>query len=333
MTATTHAVPTRRQAPLQALQRALDGSAYAAWVLGLVLSWELWLLCLLFWPAGDGPLAAFAAEFRAWCFGADADTGGVGIVQAIAMLTSPLLMVVVVLAVWGRALRTAWQDARRRLLLHGGASVIASAASAGLLMATTELPAPAGAAFPADALRTAVPAPELRLLGHDGTAFDLAAERGRVVLLTAVYSSCGYACPGLMNEVTSTLAALTDAERDRLRIGLITLDPVRDTTGVLATVAQARGFVPPTTRMLTGEPSLVERTLDRLGFERRRDPQTGVIDHANLFVLVDPQGRIAYRLGAAGKADPADQGRAAPSPTAGWLLAAVRTLLRETGGQ
>ncbi|MBK8098659.1 MAG: SCO family protein [Planctomycetes bacterium] len=301
------------------LERTFAGWRFGAWAIGLVVAYELWLLLMLVVPAGDGPFAAFAAEFRAWCFGADVATGSSNQVQAFAMLTSPLLILAVVHVVWGDQLRLAWRHARGRLFGHGGAAVGLAAATALALLWSAEVPANGPLPFPAAAIRTAVPAPEVRLVAHDGSPFDLAAERGRVVLMTAVYSQCGYTCPGLLADLHATLSALTPAERNELRVVIPTLDPVRDTLPILAEVAKGRNFAAPGVRMLTGEPPAVESALDRLGFERRRDPQTGVIDHANLFVLIDRRGRVAYRL--------------APSDTQKhWLLAAVRALLAEDAG-
>jgi cytochrome oxidase Cu insertion factor (SCO1/SenC/PrrC family) len=40
----------------------------------------------------------------------------------------------------------------------------------------------------------------------------------------------------------------------------------------------------------------VHDALSRLGFSRSVNPVTRTIDHANLFLLVDAEGRIAYRF-------------------------------------
>ena len=65
-----------------------------------------------------------------------------------------------------------------------------------------------------------------------------------------------------------------------------------------------------------GESAEVESTLDRMQMARERDPETGVINHANLFLLIDREGRLAYRLGLGER-----QQR--------WLVSALRVLLRE----
>jgi cytochrome oxidase Cu insertion factor (SCO1/SenC/PrrC family) len=68
--------------------------------------------------------------------------------------------------------------------------------------------------------------------------------------------------------------------------------------------------------LVTGDPAEVEPLLDRMQIARQRDPETGVISHANLFLLIDREGRIAYRLGLGER-----QQR--------WLTSALRVLLRE----
>ncbi|MNC96767.1 hypothetical protein D3C83_142260 [compost metagenome] len=60
----------------------------------------------------------------------------------------------------------------------------------------------------------------------------------------------------------------------------------------------------------------MESTLDALGVARTRDPETGVIDHANLFVLVDRDGRVAYRFTLGERQER-------------WLVQALRLLLAE----
>ena len=69
-------------------------------------------------------------------------------------------------------------------------------------------------------------------------------------------------------------------------------------------------------RRSLGPSAPLERLLDRVQIARERDPETGVISHANLFLLIDRDGRIAYRFGLGER-----QQR--------WLTSALRILLRE----
>jgi len=61
-------------------------------------------------------------------------------------------------------------------------------------------------------------------------------------------------------------------------------------------MARLHGVSAPLFHLLGGEPAIVNRVLDGFGFKRNRDPKTGAIDHANLFVLMDRTGHVAYRF-------------------------------------
>ena len=99
----------------------------------------------------------------------------------------------------------------------------------------------------------------------------------------------------------------------------VTLDPEHDSPEVLAGLAEAHGLSAPLYQLLTGEPSEGERVLNEMSIARQRDPETGVIDHANLFLLLDRDGQVAYRLGLGERQER-------------WLVSALRVLLREAPG-
>jgi protein SCO1/2 len=144
---------------------------------------------------------------------------------------------------------------------------------------------------------------------------DLAALRGQVVILTAVYASCPHTCPQILTQAKRAIASLSDEERESLRIVAVTLDPAKDTPEALADLATRHGLDAPLYNLVTGEPAEVEAVLDSMGIARERDPQTGIIDHANLVLLLDRDGRIAYRL---------TLGRQER-----WLVSALRVLVKE----
>ncbi len=119
-----------------------------------------------------------------------------------------------------------------------------------------------------------------------------------------------------MQQAKAAVAALTDAERDEVSVVGITLDPANDTPARLAAMAVGQEIEAPRFRLATGDPATVEALLDRLDVSRPRDPVTGVIDHGNLFFVVDRRGKIAYRLTIGER-----QQR--------WLVAALRGLIAE----
>jgi protein SCO1/2 len=275
------------------------GWRFPVFVLSALASFTLLVGALVALPAGLGPAGAFAETFRVWCFGLDPRTGEMNGAAVFTMLTEPLVLAAVVFAVWRGPLREARALPARRL-----GPTIASALALVLLTIGTLFAleraseAEAAAPFRPASLRTALPAPRIALLSHEGVPASLEAERGKVVLLTAVYAGCGQACPKIMAQVRRAAAALGAHENGRdLRVLAVTLDPERDTPAVLADLARAQRIGAPLFRLLTGPPEDVNRVLDDMGIARRRDPETGVIDHVNMFILIDRDGRLAYRFG------------------------------------
>ena len=86
------------------------------------------------------------------------------------------------------------------------------------------------------------PAPELRLTRGDGSTFDLAGERGRVIAVFFGYANCPDICPTTLADLAKVAAALDDGDRARFRVLFVSVDPARDTPA--AADAYARRFHP-----------------------------------------------------------------------------------------
>lgn len=85
------------------------------------------------------------------------------------------------------------------------------------------------------------PAPPLTFTTFDGSQFDLAAEKGRVVLLYFGYTHCPDVCPTTMGDWARAKRALGD-KADRVRFVFVSMDPDRDTPELAQ--AYARQFDP-----------------------------------------------------------------------------------------
>lgn len=120
----------------------------------------------------------------------------------------------------------------------------------------------------------------------------------------------------IMAQAKAAVAALDKSQRQDLTIVGITLDPKNDTRERLAQMAEGQGVSAPLWNLVTGEPEKVERTLDLLSVSRSRDPKTGIINHSNLFILVDRSGRVAYHLTLGERQQQ-------------WLISALQVLLAE----
>lgn len=302
----------RELAPTRALSWAFAPQRLPAFMITLSALYTAAVVTMLVAPAGPTGFGAFAEEFKVWCFGYDPATRSVQPMYVVTMLMQPIVLSAGVLLLFGADLRASVRRAPRAFV---PASLLALAVALVGGTAVSKMRAPRAEA-PLDALRTALPAPTIRLVDQTGAPFDLAAEQGRVVLLTSVYASCTLSCPMILAATKRALAGLTTAERSALVVAAVTLDPEHDDAARLLALADAQQVSAPSFRLLTGAAPEVNAVLDGLQVARKRDPATGLIDHANLFVLVDKKGRIAYRfsLGEGEKQ---------------WLLPAVRRLLAE----
>jgi protein SCO1/2 len=180
-----------------------------------------------------------------------------------------------------------------------------------LLLAALALAAPASAAeLPGDSV--------YRLsdvyTDQDGRAFRLADGRGKVRLATMFYTSCPYICPLIIDSAKGVEHALTPAERDRLAILLVSLDPARDDPAALKRIAAKRRLDPARWTLARTEAAGVRRTAAVLGI-RYRALADGEFNHSSALVLLDGEGRVLART---------EQLGAVPDPA---FLAAVKTAL------
>jgi len=301
-----------------AVYRFLVGGGFPAFTLCLLLFYVMLLVGLLLAPPGQTGLAAFADDFRIWCFGFDPATGRVEWSYVVAMTVPPMMLASILLLLWWEPLRGMFDRPRRLVAPAGAAALIVAAAAAGFASSgggsvRGELP------FPAEELRTRHRPPVVALTNQKGEAVELASLRGNVVMLTAVYASCPHTCPLVLQQAKRAVQAVELEEVSDLRVVAVTLDPSHDTPDVLAGLAGMHGLDAPLYNLVTGPPEEVESTLDAMGVARTRDPETGVIDHANLFLLVDREGRLAYRFSLGERQER-------------WLTSALRILLREPAG-
>lgn len=284
---------------LRGLGRFLAGWAFPSF---LVFTSALWTVVLgLLWvaPTEGTAVEQFAHDFRVWCFGVDPETGTVQWAYAATMVSAPFLLGGFTVMVWWDPLVRLWRSAPRKLWRTGLASVALVgllAGGMGLLGWSTQGPRQEELPFPAEALRLERAAPGLELVDHRGDTVTLESLRGRVIVVTGIYARCALACPRILGEAKRVLAGLAPSVRRDVVVVGITMDPEHDRPEVLADLADAHGVDAPRFRLATGEPEHVERVLDRYDIARQRNPDTGVIDHANLFLVIDRRGRLAYRF-------------------------------------
>lgn len=276
--------------------RWMAGFGFPTFSLSLLFTFTLLSGLVLLIPDGSSALSRFAEEFRIWCFGYDPDTGRMQTVWVVLLFVNPAILAAFLWLVWGREIRRAWGEQRQgviRAAIWGAVAVALFSVG----FAFFDLPeADDGYEFPAEELRTAYVVPEFSFEDQHGQQVTNTTFAGDVVILTSIYSVCPTACPLILQQAKRVLEAVDPEIRGDIRVVGITMDPERDTRDSLRSMAERQGVDGDVFRLLSGPPEPIFALLDRLGIERRTDPETGLIDHTNAFLLVDRSGRIAYRF-------------------------------------
>jgi protein SCO1/2 len=170
-----------------------------------------------------------------------------------------------------------------------------------------------GATPKSEPLSTIGPAPAFTLTAQDDRRLSLADLRGKVVVLTFIYTTCTDTCPLLTAKMASLQPRLGADFARRVFFVSVTVDPERDTPARLKGYGAAHGAKFDGWAFLTGTPAQIREVAKRYGIFYKKTAR-GDVDHTFLTSVIDQRGllRVQY-MGV--KFDPIE------------LLADVRTLL------
>lgn len=127
-----------------------------------------------------------------------------------------------------------------------------------------------------------------------GSDFQLADGRGRVRLVAMFYTSCRYVCPLIIDSAKGVEHALAPAERARLGVLLVSLDPARDDVAALRSVFDKRRLDPARWTLARTEAAGVRKLAAVLGV-RYRALADGEFNHTSALVLLDRDGSVLAR--------------------------------------
>ena len=157
--------------------------------------------------------------------------------------------------------------------------------------------------LPLSALAAGKPAPlprdsvyqlPVQLVDQDGKRFAWASRRGKVQLVSMFYTSCQYICPLIVDSGKAVERQLAPAERERLGILLISMDPARDTPAALMSIVDKRKLDRARWTLASPAPADVREVAGVLGI-RYRALADGEFNHTSALVLLDGEGRILAR--------------------------------------
>ncbi|MBK6486006.1 MAG: SCO family protein [Gemmatimonadetes bacterium] len=275
------------------------GHGVAAMTLALILVITAGWWALALYPVG-ADVPSWVERTRAACFGT-VDSGLPSAGGWVLLVGEPIGMMGVLISVWGESLRTDLAWLRRRwwgqaVMLSTVLAVSMGSVAAGTVVAGA-IALERGETFnsltaAAPVTRLDLPAPPLVLTDQHGEGFDLAAWRGRPVIVTFAFGHCADVCPTQVHQLRE---ARRGAGKESVPIVVVTLDPWRDVPARLPHIA-AQWELTAEDRVLSGEVADVNAMLDAWSVARARDPATGDIAHPPVALLVNEQGRIAARL-------------------------------------
>ena len=147
-----------------------------------------------------------------------------------------------------------------------------------------------------------------------GKNFHLPDRRGHVQIVSMFYTSCTVTCPLMIDSGLGIEHALKPAQRNALRILLVSFDPQRDTPAVLAALAVKRHLDAQRWTLARTDDAGVRTFAALLGVRYRRIAG-GDFNHTSGLILLDAEGRILAKT---------DQLGAVPDPK---FLSAVRAAL------
>ena len=135
---------------------------------------------------------------------------------------------------------------------------------------------------------------QARLLDQAGRPVQWRDLRGKPRIATMFYSNCPYMCPLIIETGKGIDRALTPAERSRLGVVMVSLDPKRDTPAALAALASKRKLDGSRWRLLQPRPQDL-RAITGVLQMRYRALADGEFNHTSVLVLLDAEGRVLAR--------------------------------------
>jgi protein SCO1/2 len=134
----------------------------------------------------------------------------------------------------------------------------------------------------------------LKLTDQHGKSWDWRRKRGQPQLVSMFYSSCQYICPLIVESGKAVERALTPAQRARLGVMMISMDPARDTPATLARMARQRHI--DDRRWSLASPAADDvRSVAGVLDVRYRQLSDGEFNHTSVLILLDAGGRMLAR--------------------------------------
>jgi protein SCO1/2 len=137
-------------------------------------------------------------------------------------------------------------------------------------------------------------APPIALHDANGTPVTLAAQRGRYVLVTFIYTHCPDVCPLITQNLNAALRVIGPTARSRVRVLAVSVDPVGDTPKAVRAYARVKHLFPQF-RYLIGSHAELRRVW-KAWHVQAVEAKPDLVDHVAYTALIDTKGkeRVLY---------------------------------------
>jgi protein SCO1 len=176
---------------------------------------------------------------------------------------------------------------------------IARIALLGVFVAFTSTSAAPVAELPGDSVYQL----SLPLADQSGKSFDFASLRGKPRLITMFYTSCPYMCPLIIDTARMTERQLSEAQRARLSVLMVSFDARRDDPATLKAQADKRKIDTSRWTLARTDAANVRKLAAILGIQYRQLDDSE-FNHSSVLILLDSEGRMVARSEVMGKTDP-----------------------------
>lgn len=129
---------------------------------------------------------------------------------------------------------------------------------------------------------------------QDNERIRLASYEGHPVLVSMIFTNCGYACPMIVRDMKRVASHLSPEVAEDVRFLLVSLDPERDTPAQMARFAEAHRLDADKWTLVTGSSSQVRSLAAMLGIRYRKESD-GQFAHSNIISILDPSGVIVHQ--------------------------------------
>jgi protein SCO1 len=142
------------------------------------------------------------------------------------------------------------------------------------------------------------------LTNQAGKDFVLGDQRGTPLIVSMFSTSCQMVCPMLVEAIKATEQKLSEGDRKRVNVLLVTFDPQVDTVAVLQKTAKDRQLDEGHWTLARTDAASVRKLASVLGIQYKA-LGNGDFNHSNSLILLDGEGRVSGRTSRLGDADPA----------------------------